>query len=197
MRRELCRMIDYFAVLQQPRRAWLDAEKLKRNYQELTLTEHPDRRHAEEAGSHFTVINEAYRVLSDPKLRLQHLLNLEGHDARGNQSLSDELVQLFGEIGTFVHDTDELLEKLRSRNSALSKSLLQSDLVNARERASKLSGQLEKLYTDALDELQQLDSMWDERGHQLIENLRKLYYRFAYVGRWMDQIRERQFQLSL
>ena len=190
-------MIDYFAALQQPRRAWLDPEELKQKYQELTLTSHPDRQRSKEIGPDFAIINEAYRVLSDPKLRLQHLLNLEGHDPSASQSLPQELVQLFSEIGTFVQDTDGLLERLKSANSALSKSLLQSDILKAQLRAAEVSDQLEELYANALDELRRLDALWDKEREQIVYDLKRLYHRFAYLGHWMDQIQERQFQLSV
>jgi len=196
MRRELRRMIDYFAALQQPRRAWLDPEELKQKYQELTLAAHPDRGPTGPSLD-FAEINEAYRVLSDPKRRLQHLLSLEGHDPSAKQSIPEELLQTFGKIGTFVQEIDRSLEKLRSADSALAKSLLRSDILNAQQRAGELSDQLQKLYTNALDELKRLDALWDDRPGELIEDFAKLYHRFAYLGRWMDQVRERQFQLSI
>ena len=189
-------MTDYFAVLEQPRRAWLYPEELKQKYQELTLAAHPDRQRSQEPVFDFAVVNEAYRILSDPKSRLQHLLSLEGHDPSAKQAIPQELVEVFGEIGSFVQEADGLLEKIRGANSALAKSLLRSDILNAQQRAAELSGQLQKLYADALDELKRLDALWDERPGKLIEDFAKLYHRFAYLGRWMDQIRERQFQLS-
>jgi curved DNA-binding protein CbpA len=189
-------MIDYFAALQQLRCAWLDPEELKQKYQELTLTTHPDRQRSQGPAMDFAVVNEAYRILSDPKSRLQHLLSLEGHNPSAEQAIPEELLQSFGKIGTFVQEIDRLLEKLRSADSALAKSLLRSDILNAQQRASELSDQLENLYSNALDELKRLDALWDERPGELIEDFAKLYHRFAYLGRWMDQIRERQFRLS-
>jgi hypothetical protein len=38
-------MTDYFALLQTPRRPWVDAEKLKENFQLLSARVHPDRLH--------------------------------------------------------------------------------------------------------------------------------------------------------
>jgi curved DNA-binding protein CbpA len=189
-------MIDYFALLQQPRRPWLDAEQLKQKHQQLTLTAHPDRQGSNEPALDFAVVNEAYRVLSDPKLRLQHLLSLEGHDP-GAQVTPYELTELFAKTGTFVQDIDPLLEKLRATNSALSKSLLRPEVLEAQKRAGDILDQLQKLYTNALDELKRLDASRHEQAGELIEDLTKLYRRFAYLGRWMDQVRERQFQLSI
>ena len=35
-------MIDYFALLDQPRAPWLDPDKLKDSYHQKTLQAHPD-----------------------------------------------------------------------------------------------------------------------------------------------------------
>jgi hypothetical protein len=60
-------MTDYFALFGEARRAWLDPEKLKEKYFALNRATAAD-----------ADLNEAYRVLSDPKLRLHHLLTLDG-----------------------------------------------------------------------------------------------------------------------
>ena len=62
-------MTDYFALLGEARRAWLDTEELKKQYF-ARVREHP----ADEE------LNEAFRVLTEPKLRLHHLLVLAGAD---------------------------------------------------------------------------------------------------------------------
>jgi curved DNA-binding protein CbpA len=190
-------MIDYFALLQQPRRPWLDAEALKQTYQRLTLELHPDRPAARENGLDFSAVNEGYRILSNPKQRLRHLLALEGHDARAGQSIPNELIELFEKTGPLAQGIDGMLAKLASANSALSKSLLRSQLLNAQRQADELLDQLRSLHDNALEELKQLDAVWDVRAEQMLDQLEKIYHRLAYLGRWMDQIRERQFQLSV
>jgi curved DNA-binding protein CbpA len=198
--RKLPPPVDYFALLEQPRRLWLDPEQLKQKHQQLTLVLHPDRSVAEgtktEAGT-FATINEAYRVLSDPKQRLGHLFSLEGHNPSATESLPNELIDLFGKIGPFVQETDGLLEKLGRANSALAKSLLRPQLLNAQQRANELLDELQTLYRDALDELRRLDALWDKQGEQIVEDVTDLYRRFAYLGRWTERLREAQFQLSI
>ena len=76
-------MIDYFTLLNEPRRPWLDAELLKQKFLALSATVHPDRVHnlgeAERAAAQerYTELNTAYNCLREPKERLQHLLQLE------------------------------------------------------------------------------------------------------------------------
>ncbi len=190
-------MIDYFALLQQPRRPWLDSEQLKQKHQRLTLAAHPDRQGSNRPTVNFAAVNEAYRVLSDPKLRLQHLLSLEDRTPVATQSIPPELTELFTKTGTAIQGVDRLLEKLRGTDSALSKSLLRSEVLEARKRSNELLDELENLFVNTLDALKQLDATWDDGRKDATEDLAKLYRRFSYLGRWMDQIRERQFQLSI
>jgi hypothetical protein len=204
MWRKLRRMIDYFALLQQPRRPWLDPEQLKQKHQQLTLATHPDRqganalkeREADSFPYSFAAINEAYRVLNDPKLRIQHLLNLEGHSPAGDQSIPRDLVDFFAKIGTLVQHVDALLGKRSGATSALSKSLMRSEILDAQNRTGEVLNELQNLHATAMDDLRQVDAMREDRSQEFTEKLTKLYHRFAYLGRWIDQLRERQFQLA-
>jgi curved DNA-binding protein CbpA len=195
--------VDYFAVLQQPRRPWVEAEQLKEKHQQLTLALHPDRSGRDTMKINpdvfpysFARITEAYRVLSDPKQRLGHLLTLEGATLNSTGSPPNELIELFTIIGAFVQETDVLLEKAAGAKSALAKSLLQPQILDTRQRACELLKNLEALSNSALDELRQLDDLWDEQREEAVATLKDLYRRFAYLGRWTEQLRERQFGLS-
>ncbi len=194
-------MIDYFALLQQPRRPWLDPEELKQGYQQMTLASHPDRQgtntDSADSGTDFTAVNEAYRVLSNPKLRLQHLLNLEGHLPIADESAPGDLMELFAQTGTLVQEIDRLLEKLRGTNNVLTASLLRSDILDKQKRAKDLLDNLKALHNDALQELRGLDEAWIDTPQAVVTRLNELYRRLAYLTRWIDQLEERQFQLSI
>jgi curved DNA-binding protein CbpA len=189
--------VDYFVVLEQPRRPWLDPGELKQKHQQLTLVAHPDRPSSDRVAMDFAAINEAYRVLSDPKQRLQHLLRLKEHEPSASQSIPNELLELFGKIGSLVQEIDSLLEKVRTTDSALGKSLLQPNILKARERAGELVDESEKLYENALEYLRKLDKSWEEQPLEVLDELKALLNRFAYLGRWIEQLRERHFQLSV
>jgi curved DNA-binding protein CbpA len=194
-------MIDCFALLQQPRRPWVDPEQLKHTYRQLTLASHPDQ-HTTNANSNdsdadFIAISEAYRVLSNPKLRLQHLLSLEGHLPIADESAPGDLMELFSETGTLVQEIDRLLEQLRGTNNALSASLLRSDILDKQKRAQDLLDKLKQLHNDALQKLRVLDETWLNEPRAVVTQLNELYRRFAYLTRWTDQLEERRFQLSI
>lgn len=198
-------MMDYFAVLEQPRRPWLDQDRLKQKYQELTLSQHPDRRNVTEPGKSeadsvpctFAAINEGYRILRDHKLRLQHLLTLEGRGENTGAVPPEELTELFMKTGGLLQEIDRLIEKLRSTTSALSRSLLRSEVLNAQQRSEALLHQLQDLEKNLVTALREADMEWDAQRQNAIDHLADLHNRFAYLGRWIDQLRQRQFDLNL
>ena len=191
-------MIDYFALLKQPRRPWLDQEELKQKYQELTLATHPDRIDLESAPSNFANVNEGYRVLSSPRLRLQHLLSLEGIEtSKGVQPSSSEFSDLFLAAGDLIHEIDRLLEKIRNAENALSKSLLRSAILDQQKRAGAIADQLRQLYENVLQELRAENEHWIDERAKVLARLPDLRRRLVYLKRWIEQIEERQFQLSV
>jgi len=195
-------MTDYFALLQQPRKPWLDPEKLRERYQKLARTEHPDQSGRRTEASHplgastFADINEAYRVLSDPRLRSQHLLSLEGKPPGAGGSPSPDLMDLFSQTATLVNEIDRVLDKLKSTDSALGKSLLQQELLSARLCVDVFLAELGKHREDNIQELQTLDKLWNRGAADTLEKLGELANRFGYLDRWINQLRERQFHLK-
>jgi curved DNA-binding protein CbpA len=196
-------MTDYFAVLRFSRRPWLDPEKLKEEYQRLTLEYHPDTKVGRSAPPGrdpspptFAEVNEAYRVLSNPKLRLQHLLGLETSASSDATSVPAELMEPFMQTATVVRDADSMLQKLRGATNALSKSLLRSEVVSLQERTVLMLNDLQDAYDLAIENLRQLDEVWMSNRSEAVEQLANLSRRFAYLERWLEQLRERQFQLS-
>jgi curved DNA-binding protein CbpA len=187
-------MTDHFAVLHQPRRPWLDPDQLKREYQRLTITQHPDR---QEQGNRldFASINEAYRVLSNPRLRLNHLLNLN-NDANATTAVPADMADLFMQAAALVQGIVGLLQKRDGAASALSKSLVEAEMADHRERGNRLLQQLDTLYGTALEDLRRADQSWLKNPAEVIDELTRLAHRFGYLDRWINQLKERQFQLS-
>ena len=64
-------MKDYYQILQIPQNA--TAEEIKQAYRKLAVKYHPDKNNGNpQAEEQFKIINEAYRVLSNPKKRYLH-----------------------------------------------------------------------------------------------------------------------------
>jgi curved DNA-binding protein CbpA len=180
-------MTDYFALLEQPRLPWLDPAAFKEVFHRKTLEQHPDA--AQDTGGAFAELNEAYQVLQDPKRRLHHLLSLENHEPSANQPVPPDLQDLFLEIGGLNQRAAQLLTKMRAASNPLSKSLLQADVVAAQKGVSELRDKVQELSESAEEQLQQTDL-------NELDALSLLYQRFAYLGRWSEQLDELAFQLA-
>ena len=187
-------MTDHFAVLDQPRRPWLDLGELKERYQELARSEHPDQKgrsavgpgRRPEAPPTFGEINEAYRVLSEPRLRLRHLLTLEGKTPQANEPLSPALMDLFSRTATAINEIDRVLQKWKAADNALTKSLLQPEVLKARRQTEELLAGLEKHHANAVGEIRELDTIWDNQKSETLDRLPKLA-RPAWLSQPLDR----------
>ena len=189
-------MTDYFALLDQPRAPWLDSEALKEVFHAKTLAAHPD---AGASGSarQFAELNEAYQVLQDPKRRLHHLLTLEGSPpSPAHQAIPADLQELFLQIGEATQHANRVLEKMRAASNALGKSLLQKEVMAAKDRIAGLQTNVRELSDVANEELRRISSGWSANAKAQMARATILYQRFAYLGRWTVQLDELAFQLG-
>ncbi|HKP03170.1 MAG TPA: DnaJ domain-containing protein [Chthoniobacterales bacterium] len=182
-------MIDYFALLDQPRVPWLDPAALKEIFHRKTLEQHPDSARGPEGGG-FAELNKAYQVLQDPKRRLHHLLSLENRAPAANQAVPLDLQEIFLQIGALNQSATRLLEKMRAASNPLTKSLLKVEVIGAQKEVGGLRDKVQELSNAAESRLRQTEM-------QQLEELAILYQRFAYLGRWSAQLDELAFQLTL
>ena len=89
---------DHYQILQVRREA--DPEVIEKAYRALCFKHHPDRvpdRERTHATERMKSINEAYRVLSDPRLRRRYdsTLRADPSDSAWDQFMSKGLVGLF------------------------------------------------------------------------------------------------------
>ena len=195
-------MIDYFALLDQPRAPWLDPDKLKETYHRKTLQAHPD---AQASGpgtdafeATFTSLNEAYQVLQDPKRRLHHLLSLEGAaPSSADQTVPQQLHDLFPAVGALTQRANLLLEKIRATSNALSRSLLKPQILEVQNETKEVRAKIQILSDASLADLQRINTAWAKNPAEQIAALSNLYFAFAYLTRWSAQLDEMTFQLSL
>ena len=204
-------MPDYFALLEQSRRPWLEPEPLKQTFLALTAAYHPDRVHAaaeadkRAAQERYTELNAAYQCLRQPRDRLRHLLELErGTKPDTVQRIPPELMEFSLQVSQLCRQTDAFL----AEKGAISSPLLHVQLFErGQEWTEKLLG-LQNLIqgrneqTEA--ELKQLDSAWDQAAATglsgrpaLLQRLEELWRLLSYFARWNGQLQERITQLSL
>jgi curved DNA-binding protein CbpA len=199
---------DYFALMEQPRRPWLDGSSLKQKFLALSANVHPDKIHSaiesekSAASKKFAELNAAYNCLTAPKSRLLHLLELELGAKPGDvQNIPNALADLFTEVATVSRDADHFI----TEKSKVASPLLQVQLFErAQEWVEKLKALQKKLgglHEQLLAELKSLDAKWlegDPKSRpELLNQLENLYRLFSYFNRWNGQIQERIVQLSL
>ncbi|MFN8279705.1 MAG: Fe-S protein assembly co-chaperone HscB [Saprospiraceae bacterium] len=98
---------DYFLYFGIPRKYAIDQAELRKKYYALSRTLHPDLSTSySEADDHRRIShhNNAYKTLSDPILRLRHLLELEGVTALLEKQPSSAFLFEMMEIGEEISE---------------------------------------------------------------------------------------------
>ena len=198
-------MTDHFALLNEPRRPWLDADSLKQKFRALAAEFHPDKIHsageAEKnlAAKRFADLNAAFNCLAEPKSRLLHLLELElGAKPEDIQQIPAALADRFAEVANTCRAADKFL----TEKSQVTSPLLQVQLFGRAqewiERLQTLQRKLDGLHAQLLDELKSADAVWPSAARpESLARIEELYRLFSYFNRWNRQLQERITRLSL
>jgi len=201
-------MTDFFALLNEPRRPWLEPKALKAKFLKLAAETHPDKQRSTNeaeknaANRRYAELNTAFQCLSDPKSRLRHLLELElGAKPKDVEQIPNALADLFAEVATTCRNTDTFLSEKGKVTSPLLQvgffERAQEWIENLNRLQKRLGGLREKLS----GELNLLDEKWVATDAAARENilpkLEELYRLFGYFNRWHSQIQERVVRLSL
>lgn len=171
-------MTDYFALLGAARRPWLNPDGLKEKYFALSRTEVPS-----------AELNEAFRVLSDPKLRLHHLLKLEGADLAAGRAVPAAVAEVFWNTGNLLRETERWLLRQAGITSTLGRALLQPERGKLEQRLASLEEQLRAMYEKEIDELRAAPN----ESSPLLER----YDRISYLTRLLEQVAEKRLQLNV
>jgi DnaJ-domain-containing protein 1 len=204
-------MTDYFSLLDEPHRPWLDPDLLKKKFLALSTEAHPDRVHTAKesekisAQTRYAELNQAYNHLRFPKERLQHLLELEtGAKPSQVQQIPPELMTFFVEVGQLFRLTDAfLVEKGKTTSPLLQVQLFEAAQIWT-EKLTALQRQLNERQQELLAELKAIDARWAEVAKSdplaratMLRRLEELYRLFSYFSRWETQLQEKIVQLSL
>lgn len=200
-------MPDYFALLNEPRRPWLDADALKQKFLALSASAHPDKIHAASdaekaaAARSFAELNAAHACLAEPKTRLLHLLELElGAKPKDIQQIPAGLADTFANVAMACRGADTFLTEKAQATSPLVQVQLFARGQEWVEKLQALQQELKNLHAQMLERLKTLDTRWNAgdpatRQRQL-PAIEELYRLFSYFNRWNNQIQERVVQLS-
>ena len=203
-------MTDYFTLLGQPRRPWVDLEALKEKFFALSTTVHPDRVHGADktikaqADESYAALNAAHQCLRETKLRLQHLLLLETGSKPGDlKTIPEDLVQMFSQVALLLRQTDPLLkEKAQAVSPMLKVGVLERAMPHL-GNISTLRAAIDRRRSELDGELHALDAGWEaaagnfETREQALAEVRRLYHLFGFLDRWSAQLGERMIQLTM
>jgi curved DNA-binding protein CbpA len=198
---------DNFALLNEPRRPWLDADLLKQKFLTLSANLHPDRIHSAgktekaEATKKFTELNAAFNCLAEPKSRLLHLIELElGSKPKDIHSIPAGLADLFAEIAGVCRSADQFLAEKSRAASPLLKVQYFGQQQEWVERLTFQRNGLAGIRSRMEEELKIVDGIWlagdTITQREQMPKLEELYRLFGYFNRWSSQLQERIVQLS-
>jgi DnaJ-domain-containing protein 1 len=199
-------MSDYFLLLNEPRRPWLDGDSLRQKFLALSAEVHPDRVHnaaaaeKDAAQQRYTTLNAAYNCLRDHKDRLRHLLELElGEKPKDIQNIPPDLMDFFMEVSQLCRQTDSFLAEKNASTSPLIQVQMFERSQEWTEKLMTLQKTLNSRRDQLESELKMLDAGWNTAERQdaaVLQRLEGMYRLFSYYARWGAQLQERIVQLA-
>jgi DnaJ-domain-containing protein 1 len=204
-------MTDNFALMEESRRPWMDAEVLKAKFLALSTVVHPDRLHnaneleKKDATTRYAALNGAYNCLRETKERLGHLLQLELGAKPGDvQKIPSASMDLFMAVGNTLREVDEFLAQRAKITSPLMRVQIFEKAMEWTDRLNELQRRINGNRDELLEELRGMNGAWEsapvgaERlGALPLARVEEIYRAMSFIGRWTEQIQQRIVQLSL
>jgi len=183
LRRKLFRVTDFFALFGEARRPWLDPQPLKEKYFALARE-----------GPASSELNEAFRVLSDPRLRLRHLLELEGANLNAGRDVPPTLADLFWNSSVLLRELDRWLLQNAEAPSALTRALLRGERTRLETKLKDLEQELTAAYEAEVMHLRGT-AISEPISPNELKELVERHDALAYLTRLREQVDEKNFQL--
>jgi DnaJ-domain-containing protein 1 len=198
-------MIDNFALLNEPRRPWIEPDDLKEKFISLSSEVHPDRLHnasaaeKESATKRYAELNAAYNCLREPKDRLRHLLELTlGKKLEEIQQVPAGMMEEAFEVGSLCRKVDAFLGEKEKATSPMLKVQFFERGQEWVDKLNELQGRISKRRESVVEEIKQIDSIWDggAKSNSTLDRLDEIHRLLSYFNRWTGQIQERILSLS-
>src|SRR5882672_3289410 len=141
--------VDYFAVFGLPRKLWIEMSALEQKFLQMSWKLHPDNfvnapeQERELSLKRSSELNDAYRTLRDPVVRVEYLLGIEGARKEGEhkQQAPPELLE---EVFELNESLDELREAKESGGDLTAlRASLETAEKNFGEKLGEVDAQLQ------------------------------------------------------
>ena len=196
--------MDYFALLDEPRKPWIDTGLLKDKFMEMSARSHPDKfpqatpEERERISARYTELNAAYQCLSHTRDRLLHLIELEtGKPPSDVQRIPPGTSDLFMQIGQTCAQAAAFLEKQPQTDSPILKAKRFVEQMEWTDKLTELQDRLNEISSKLEEELKHMNTDLDNGAPMPLERLKEIYRSASYINRWTDQIREKLVQLAV
>jgi hypothetical protein len=184
-------MIDYFALLGIERRPFIADEFLKKAYLLKTESSRADGSDVDTLSS----LNMAFRILSNPATRVQHLLTVEFGDGRGGQ-LGSDVGELFGTVVEALQTVDGEIGSLSAQSSALLRAMAFQRIDAVRGKLDDAEAELSSREQSLLADIRSIDEGWSENRAQCKAPLAQVALSLTFVQKWLSEVRERKIRLE-
>lgn len=183
-------MSDHFAALGFPPRPALDPAALKQAYLTRAAQLHPDSAQGDD--QRFTALQEAHRILSQPALRLRHLIELTHPSATPGSGLPKNSALLF-DLGTALQKAKDAAAQREKAQTALGRAVAATQITQARQALTTAAAPLATAEEVILADLATLDTRWPEVS---LDELSTLARELAFLARWKNEVSEWEFKLA-
>ena len=182
-------MTDYFSLFNLPRRPLIDSGKLNDAFARRSAENQAMQR------GEALVLNEAFRVLSDPVSRLDHLLGLESMDLR-NRAISSEVELWFGKVAEILHRFDEIHYQFTQESIHLLRAAKFQLLQESLGVVEEFSAGLESLRESLNQELSEIDEGWPDNRPEALPRLGQLALDLKFAEKWINELKERKLRFD-
>jgi hypothetical protein len=183
-------MEDAFAVFGIRRKPVIQEEALRERYLKLSVDRHPDASGGKDEDFH--LVQEAYKTLRDPAMRLLHLLELTFPEHQRDSGHAPH-AELFLRAGNAVQAARAVWQRFEKTSSALARALLSPEIAEALRQIREAFEVVEQAEDELDSELENLDARWPNVSP---DELSTVATSFRFLCRWKSQLSEWEFQLS-
>ncbi len=183
-------MTDWFAFLDLPCRPRLAESEIKERYLTLAAKLHPDASAGDTQA--FGDLQQAFRGLSDPALRIRHLLALRfpGHPvSTGAMPPAD----LFMQVGPVLQQARAASQKLERATSTLARTLASLEVGEVLARLKSVRRAVEQTSQSLEERLADLDQQWPEVAPG---ELAAWAGEWTFLAKWRAELAEWEFRLA-